>query len=452
MCSCAPHIFLAHALGLGLGLMAIAEWRRQALRADVFWLVTGMMSLVMAIMVFHVTRGHYFYDFTKAYWPAGEAAWQGRDAVIALYQKGVEGFVNIPILAYLFAPFALIPPIPAALLLTVFGVVGIVFAWAGLSAAANLDAERRAKLMFVFASFGPLIYSVREGNTSHLVLTLIVFAFLLLRQQRDILAGALLGAAALIKLPLMLFGIYFVLRGRWNAVIGGGSMVGSTVLLSLLVFGWPAHLSWYELSVQPHARDPIPALNVQSIAGALARLELGGQSPLDWTSHQLSAPLQTAATASTLLLLSLAVASALAPRRASARMASKDVAVELEFLIVLMLACIISPLSWSHYYSWMLMPIAFFIGRTAHFSAAPAVRVMGWIAIVLAAAPVTLLWFNNPHLQEIASRAGASQLLIGGLLLLTLLIWSRWQLKLPHGGNVSSAAALNGGNVTPATG
>ena len=33
----------------------------------------------------------------------------------------------------------------------------------------------------------------------------------------------------------------------------------------------------------------------------------------------------------------------------------------MEYLIVLVLACISSPLSWSHYYAWMLLPIAFLL-------------------------------------------------------------------------------------------
>lgn len=446
MCSCAPHLFLAHALGLGLGIMVILELARRGTPARVFWFATAAMTITMAAMVFYVTRGHLFYDFTKAYWVAGEAALQSRSAIVDLYQSGIEGFVNIPILAYLFVPFALLTPMTAALALTALGLLAVYATWRLVSVAADLDLGERAVLALVAAAFGPLIYSIREGNTSHMVLLLVVVAFLLLRERREILAGALLGVAALIKLPLMLFGIYFALRGRWGAVVGGGAVVGAMALASLLVFGLEAHVTWFEQSVRPFANDPMPALNVQSIAGALARLELGGTSTLEWKPHQLSQPLQLMAKGSTVLLLALAAASVLAPRRATALTVSRDIALEVEFLIVLMLACIISPLSWSHYYAWMLMPIAFFLGQSPHFRRGIAVRVIGWLAIFLAAAPVTLLWFNNVLLQEVATRVGASGLLLGGLLMLGLLLWSRWQLR--YAQEDVSAAAPGGGKMS----
>ncbi len=429
MCSCTPHLFLAHALGLGLGVMFIAELVRRGTPNRLFWTAVGLQSLVMAVVVFHTTRGHYFSDFIKAYWPGGQAALKGREEVVDLYRQGIESFVNIPIIAYLFAPFALLPPLPAALVMTLPGLVAAFIAWRLLGDAAHLDRKTQAVLLFLYSAFGPLLYSIREGNTSHIVLALVVWAFLLLRERRDFLAGAALAAAALIKLPLMLFGIYYALRGRWSVVFGGGVVVGTAALLSLLVFGWDAHVVWYELSVRPYARDPLPALNVQSIAGALARMELGPGSPLDWSPHQLSAPLQIIASGSTFLLLAMAAASALAPRPSTAEPVSRDIPQEVEFLIVLMLACIISPLSWSHYYVWMLMPVAFFVGRTPHFSSTVPVRALGWVAIVLAAGPITLLSFSNTLLEELAARLGSSRLLFGGLAILGLLIWSRWQMQ-----------------------
>lgn len=430
MCNCTPHVFLAHVLGLALGLMFIADLARRGAPQRILWAAAGLASLVMAVFVFHVTRGFHFSDFIKAYWAGGQAALQGRDAIVDLYRHGIESFVNIPIVAYLFAPLALLPPVPAALVLTVIGLAALAFTWCSLKNAAHLDDKGSATLLFLFAAFGPLIYSIREGNTSHIVLALIAWAFLLTRERRELLAGAALGVAAIIKLPLLLFGVYYALRGRWNVVLGGSLVVGATALLSLLVFGWEPHITWYQSSIQPYARDPMPALNVQSVASALARLELGGGAALDWTPYRLSPLSQLIATAATLLLLAAAAASALVPRPSTARLTPRETAHEVEFLIVLMLACIASPLSWSHYYAWMLMPIAFFVGRTPHFPTAIPARVAGWAAIVLAAAPMTLLELNNPLLQELNTRFGTSRLLLGGLLILGLLIWSRWHMNL----------------------
>jgi alpha-1,2-mannosyltransferase len=428
MCSCTAHVFLAHLLGLGLGMMFIADLARRGTPDRLFWVATAGVSFLVAAFVFHVSEPlARFDDFTTVYWVGGDAALEGADAVAALFGNGVTGFVNIPVLAYAFAPFALLPPFPAALLFTALGVLATLLAWRLLADAAALDRTAKALLLFLFASFGPLLYSVREGNTSHFILALLAWSILLLRTRRDFIAGAVLGIAALIKLPLLLLGVYLALRGRWHAVAGGAAVIGIVCLASLAIFGWQTHVVWYETTIAPFARHPIPALNVQSIASAVARIAYGPSSVLDWSPHELAPAFRFIASASTILLVALAVASALAPRPARARATTRETAFETELLIVLLLACTISTLSWSHYYAWMLVPVAFFVGRTPHFAGTPAVRVLGWIAIALAAAPMAHLTFGNAYLEDLNARFGTSRLLAGGLLMLGLLIWSRWQ-------------------------
>jgi len=442
MCSCAAHVLLAHLLGLALGVMVIADLLRRRPSSHLFWIAVGAASLAMAAFTFHVSEPLLrFDDFTTAYWVAGKAALQGREAIVALYGDGVTGFVNLPILAYLFIPFAVLPTFPGALLFTAIGIVAVFAAWALLARAAILDNGAKALLLFLFASFGPLIYSIREANTSHMVLVLCVWALLLLRERKDLIAGAALGVAALIKPPLLLFGIYFTLRGRWSAVLGGAAVVGGVSLLSVAVFGWDAHLRWYDTSIAPFARDPMPALNVQSIAGAIARFEIGPGSARDWTPHQLTPVSQAIVRGSTVLIILLALGAALAPRPKTAHVVSRDTTYEGEYLIVLMLACVISTLSWTHYYAWMLMPIAFFIGRTPHFSSSLPVRALGWGAIVLAAAPSVTLEFQGALLHELNARLGYSRLLAGGLCMLGLLIWSRWQMMSHAQDGVAEARA-----------
>src|SRR5690606_40034207 len=88
---------------------------------------------------------------------------------------------------------------------------------------------------------------------------------------RQVRAGALLGAAALFKLPLLVFGVYFAVRGRVRAALGGGLVVGGAVGLSILVFGWDAHVVWHERFVAHAADHPVSAFNVQSVPALVAR-------------------------------------------------------------------------------------------------------------------------------------------------------------------------------------
>lgn len=428
MWSHSPYATLAHLLGLLLGLMFIHQLARWRVSKPIFQASVILQSILMAAFIFYITRNILFSDFVNAYWVGGATVLHDRNEVEKLYDGGIESFVNIPIVTYAFAPFALLDPMPAALLFTVIGLVCAVASWYFLAKAVDLDTKDKGILCFLFASFGPLVYSIKEGNTTHIVLLFVITSLILLRMRRDMLAGAILGIATVIKLPLLLFGIYFLFRGRWRVVIGGSFVIAVTALLSLALFGWNAHVIWYQSNVVQFGRDPIPGLNVQSVASALARLELGPASVLDWTQHQLSWPLQLATSVSTFLLLALAVAASVVPRPRDAKSVTAEVASETEYLIVLMLACIISPLSWSHYYAWMLMPIAFFIGKGPHFLPAPLARCVGWIAIVIGAAPMIQVYFGNPVLEDINARVGTSRLLFAGLLMLGLLIWSRWRM------------------------
>ena len=74
------------------------------------------ISAVMVVYLFWISEPLIeprvlFTDFRKAYYPAGSAALEGHAALKPLFefQRGVHGFVNLPIVAYLFAPFGLLP-------------------------------------------------------------------------------------------------------------------------------------------------------------------------------------------------------------------------------------------------------------------------------------------------------------------------------------------------------
>src|SRR5690606_41377962 len=108
-------------------------------------------------------------------------------------------------------------------------------------------------------------------KTGHFALGAFTAALAALRHGRQSRSGALLGAAALFKRPLLLFGGYFALRGRVRAALGGGLVVGGAVGLSILVFGWDAHVVWHERFVAHAADHPVSAFNVQSVPALVAR-------------------------------------------------------------------------------------------------------------------------------------------------------------------------------------
>ena len=56
------------------------------------------------------------------------------------------------------------------------GIPAALTAWALLVRLARLDATKAALLLFLFMINGPMVNSLREGNTTHFLLLLLVLA------------------------------------------------------------------------------------------------------------------------------------------------------------------------------------------------------------------------------------------------------------------------------------
>ena len=387
-----------------------------------------------------------FSDFTKAYYPAAESLFS-HDAGAALvnsYQKGAQGFVNLPILAYLFTPLVLFPPTPAGYVMLFFGVIAMLGLWYILSRLAGLDGDRSLLLLFFFAANGPLLNSLRYGNTTHFVLLLIVLGICALRKERDLLAGLLIGFAALIKLPLLLLGVYFLARGRWRVAIGGASICAFAGILSLLVFGWDVHQNWYEYTIKPFAEKPLSAYNNQSVQGFLTRLDHGKSYLMNWQPKPVDPMILLASKAAVFLLLGTVAVVIGWPRRwrrGSGIDAPATTMVELEICIIILLAMMISTVSWSHYYLWILLPAAFVIGGNFPAMASGKMRFFGWAALIGAMPPLLIdktgipSVFSRPYAYVLVSH----YFLSAGLLLVVLLLshWRGRSLAVSHRGEAT---------------
>ncbi|PZP44589.1 MAG: hypothetical protein DI601_11965 [Azospirillum brasilense] len=396
-----------------------------------------LLCAVAALALFAISEPrHLFEDFRVAYYLAGQAVLDGPAALGPQIERGVDGFVNLPIVAYLFAPFALLPDKAAAVLFTLIGLAATAGAFLLLARLAGLRGTGFWLLLLLFAINGPLHNSLKEGNTTHIVLLLLAAGLWLLRGRRDVAAGLLLGFAAVIKLPLMLFGLYFLLRRNWGATAGFAGFCGAAGLLSLAIFGWEMHWHWLQLSVLQFSSHPLGAFNVQSVAGFLVRLTEGPAALMDWETLRIPAPLQrmTGTVAVGLLYLTALLAcvrgSAQGTRTGGAEGSRGQ---DLEYALVLVLAVVSSPLSWSHYYLLMLLPAAFFLAPGSALAASPARRALSWAAILLTTPAVLVIAFANPGLMEAYARFGVSYLLFGGLLWFGLLAWSRARAASPQG-------------------
>jgi alpha-1,2-mannosyltransferase len=392
--------------------------------------VSFVLSALMAGFVFAATpvspnlsdlREHIlFQDFHEAYWAAGRALLAGPEGLRTAFEQGVNGFVSLPVTAFAFLPFGAISNWKAAaIVFSLIGVAAVLLSWRMICDRCQFDRFERAAALFAAACFGPLLYSAREGNISHLLLPPILWGMALLDARRDALAGVVFGVLAVFKPPLALIGVYLFLRGRFRSVAGAAVAGAALGGLSLAIFGWDTHLVWYREAIAPYARGPIAAFNAQSIASFIARFETGLPGYADWTPRQLSQTGAVLVWIGALAVMALGVWAALTGPRGR-RPEPADT--ECELHLILLTACLVSTLSWSHYFVWLLPAFAFLYTRAR---TEPALMRAGVAAFVLMA-PVEYL--NNYTGWSAASpvlNLIISHRMLGGLILLAALVWTR---------------------------
>jgi alpha-1,2-mannosyltransferase len=340
------------------------------------WSVTLTLCAAMAAFLFFVSDpASTFEDFGKAYWQAGAAIWDGPEQLAGIFQNQAFGFVNLPIISYFFAPFGLLPKRLAGVLFSIICGVALLYAWDATARMLRFEREQRALSLFALAMYGPLIHSIRQANTSHLVLAMIVWALMRARSGSCLWSGAGFGFAALIKPPLLLIGAYFLLRGRWKVVLAGTAVLAAATLLSILVFGWGLHVVWYETCIKPFVGGIVVAFNAQSIAAVFARFEVGTQMLWNWTPYVPSPLTKAVIYIASLALIGMAF---WACRKGKAQ-------IEIELALVLALICMVSSLSWSHYFVWLLPGFAILFVRTGRESDAPQLRWVFLVSFALAA-------------------------------------------------------------------
>jgi hypothetical protein len=371
-----------------------------------------------------------FPDFRTAYYAAGAAVLHGA-SLAPVISHGVWGFVwgfvNLPVVAYVFAPFAILPVKPAALVFAAFGVGAIVLAYRFLVDLAGIRGQRRIWLMLAMAANGPLIYSLKLGNASHIVLAMLAGALCLLRTKRQAAAGALLAAAALIKLPLLLFGLYFLARRNWRATAGFSAVLLVTGGLSLVIFGLPLHVLWYDVVVRTASSHALAAFNVQSIQSLLLRFHEPPPPLADWRLYRPDLMARVIAAAIVAALFAAMIWAMFRPISDAPR--GQDAAaprrLDLEFMLVLCLAVLSTPLAWTHYYCWFLLPAAFAIGGRLTEQRRPGVTWASIVALLLVTPLVTLPSIANPVFAQVYERFLVSTYFAGGLLWFVILLRCR---------------------------
>lgn len=401
-------------------------------------MTAGMLGIATFLFQYFPPPWYLLVDYENAYLPAGAAAMSDHTALSGLLAKGVLGFVNLPIVAFLFSPFAALPFAVGEALFLGIGVVAALLLWRELVRLLDLNTRESALLLFLVLGSGPAAYNLFLGNTSQIVMVLIILGLGAFMQRRDTSAGILFALAALIKPALIIFGIYALLRGRWKVALSGGVVCVAATLLSIIIFGWPMHVLWLEQTILPALDGTIMAYNVQSISAVVSRAMVGSEHLLDWTPTEV--PELASLISRILQLAALAVIVTCITLLARLKRTAETAPLEVSF--VLMIPLLIPNLAWNHYLIWAFLPLALCLRGLPGFGQMTRLHMTALVAMALIILPIETWTFSSPLVQEVFGRVIVSLPFLGVVLLLILMVQMTLSIR-----NGTSDTGLIAGNV-----
>ncbi len=308
--------------------------------------------------------------------------------------SAAAGFIGPPFQAMFFAPFAWVAdlhPVAAKLLWHFVNVVSLVvgvwltaLAWWSVRERLGLQPRPWFPLLFapLFAVLLPLQTNFEHQNMNTVLLALVAGATWQLTIGSAITAGVLVGIATALKAFPALILIYLGLRQQWRALAAAITTAVVLSALPIFVYGIDGYRHLLADFVRL-GRSGWPVRgNNQSLVSAMDRYLTGFAA--DGVRSAAEAPMAVTVFTVVAFLLSVLLIVVLVRARFSA------VAVQIEIAAVTILAILLSPIAWDHY--WTLVFPAFLILYDLVYESGRAGRYAFWIAAALttAVSPVTL--------------------------------------------------------------
>ncbi|KAA8962665.1 glycosyltransferase 87 family protein [Mycobacterium sp.] len=347
----------------------------------------GLLSLPAAAMLGYATwqllwRARYRIDIDV--YRMGGQAWLNNhplyaDGVLFRTPIGLNlPFTYPPLAAIAFSPFAWLglPAASAAITLTTLTllivstliVLSSLDVWATSRIAPGPAWLRRCWLaVLIVAAAAILLEPIRSnfayGQINVVLMTLVIADCMPGRTAWP--RGALLGIGIALKLTPAVFLLYFVLRGDVRAVLTAVSSFAAATLVGFAM-AWDDSWEYWTRTVHQTDRIGSPDLNTnQNIAGVLARLGLGADLRFAlWVTG---------------CLLVLAVTIWAARRVLDAGEPA------LAVICIAVFGLVVSPVSWSHHWVWML-PAVLVTASVAWWRRSAA------LAVVAAAGLALMMW------------------------------------------------------------
>ena len=341
--------------------------------------------------------------------------------------SAADGFIGPPFQALFFAPFAAVgawSPVAARLLWHALNLVCLgagvwlsVKTWDAVRVRMGLSARAWLPMLFapLFAILLPAQTNFEHQNMNALLLVLLAGATWQLTLGSAVVAGVLIGTATALKAFPALLILYLAARRYWAAAIAATvSAFVLSVVLPLAVYGAgfpPLVQDFWRLG---NSGWPVRGNN-QSLIAAIDRMALGFSA----TGFD-RAGVRVAGDAPTSILLFAGLAALLAATLIVilVRTTRRQTAIPCELAAVTVLAILLSPIAWDHY--WTLMFPAFLILYESGDERWPGRigRIAFWAAAILTTglSPLTLGKSGFNMARELSVYTIAALIIYGGLI------------------------------------
>ncbi|MFE3255043.1 mannosyltransferase [Nocardia sp. NPDC059091] len=288
-------------------------------------------------------------------------------------------FTYPPFAALVFYPLHFLPFGAVAigwLLATVAALFGVV--WLALEMMVGREAMRERSwctAAVAWTAIGMWLEPVRSTfDYGQVNVFLVLLAMIAVRSARWWVSGTLVGVAAGIKLTPAVTGLYFAARKRWFTAIWSAVVFFGTILLTYLFAPGETNKYFRELLGDAHRIGPVGSATNQSLRGALSRL-LG--------HDVVSGPVWIAAALVTAVLAFFA-------------WRALDSGDRLGTLIIVQLfGLMVSPISWSHHWIWLLPVILWLCYGPLRQAAGARVLAGYWLVVTLIGVPWVLGFFQD---------------------------------------------------------
>jgi alpha-1,2-mannosyltransferase len=315
-----------------------------ALRRDIFNFITTYQPFDLNINLVGTRRilaDRSPYDVVSAHRDA--VARYGRSMAMS-YRSSYTSFIAMPGVAVLHVPFLLVSHATAVACFRALDLAGVVASLVVVARTLPRPSRPGALLVGFGALFlsMPLVLTLAIGQFHGVVMLGLASCLWGVVKDRPWIAGVGIGFAVAVKLTPILIVVYLLFRGYRRILVPAASTIGGLCLAAALL-GQPSALLAWALDVLPGASGGTRYFANQSVPGWVARLVSGE------TNFAVHASLGSARAISVVVLGLGCVVLWWTCQHHALR------ALELGLLIpVLLLA---GPLSWNHYFVWLLLPI-----------------------------------------------------------------------------------------------